>query len=201
MNNAIIIQQCYPGGGYEDMLAFGMEKHLPYARQHRFDYWAVYSDVIELPIDFGGWSKVHLIREALEQGYERVIWVDLDAFVFDPAADLRDGCPAVGIGATHHVLPEDHFNVGMLYVRNSELTRAFVDAWLAEQPGPAHWREQAVFNQLMKKYPGVVHEIDRKWNSTWNNNDAPDPVVLAYHGCGWPEQRLRMMKEGARWQP
>ena len=195
MNNAILIQQCYPGLGYEPMLELTMERNEIYCRKWQFDYQCIIDNVVtNWEPKQGGWAKIELIRRALENGYEYVVWLDTDALIKDTDVDLREGCPKFGIGACWMRIPQlHHWNVGVLYIRNSQEVRDFVIEWLSKFPGGRQWMEQGVFNEMGMKGK-IVNTISDKWNATLNYSMVPDAVILAYHGNGDAKQRYELMK-------
>jgi len=199
MNNAVLIQHCWPAevnADYAAMLEMQVERNQMYCDGRGFDYRAVngnvkpeYSDPVS-----GEWPKVELIRAAIEDGYQYVVWLDPDTLILDMNADLRDGCPD-GIGACWHRIPQmNHWNTGALYIQNSVAVCDFMDAWLATFPGERAWMEQGEFNKLAMQNK-VVQTISDRWNATLNYSMVPDAVVLGFHGNGDPAGRLRLIQE------
>jgi hypothetical protein len=125
----------------------------------------------------------------------------------DFQVDLRDALPnGMCIGAAIHD-PEKsaylrqngvprHYNVGVLYVRNTALSLRFFTDWLAAHPGPERWMDQGAFNELIVKseYLGLVGQVGDTWNATIDVNMVDNPAVLGWHGIMPPERRLAMMR-------
>lgn len=196
MNDTILIQQCYPGMGYEKMIELTKPRNISYCNQWKMDYQVQIDAVVpEWPPEVGGWAKLELIRRALEQGYQYVIWLDADALIYDLQTDLREACPR-GIGACYHRIPQlHHWNVGVMYLQGMPGMLKFIEDWIACYPGDGDgWNEQGVFNRLGRKSK-LVHTVSDKWNATLNVNMVPDAVVLGYHGCGNAQQRFDLMKQ------
>ena len=200
MNDAIIIQQVYQEGSYLDLALVTIPNCLAYAKKHSFDYEFSYGDIVpEWDMLCGGWAKLALISGALQRGYKYVVWLDVDALIVDMDADLREACPE-GIGMVIHHSPNPHYNIGCMYMTNSQEVKEFVNYWMSWYPGPTFkgsWHEQAILNLLSQTPAGqIVKEIDCKWNSTkaghCHTNRA---VVEGFHGEGSPEQRLAKMQE------
>ena len=201
--NAVLIQQVWIGefpnpsgvGSYEPMMELTKERNEAYCKKHNFDYWHIVGTegLKTGDIYAGCWTKIELIQRALEQGYEYIVWLDPDALIKDMDTDLRDGC-INGIGACWHRIPQlNHWNVGVLYVKNTPEVKAFIDEWLSAYPGPrSGWNEQGVFNEMGMKSK-VVQTISDRWNATLNYTFVPDAVVLGYHGNGTAKQRYDMM--------
>lgn len=186
MNNAIIITQSFSSAEFHDCMRLTYQRHATYARAHNMDYWHILGD-IEPDKLRGGWGKVKLIQQALAQGYDYVFWIDADAVIVDMDTDLRTAFTGEGsIGCcVHdaHGIPR-HLNVGVTFVHNTPLSKEFVDEWLNDYPGDLQWMEQGTFNKLYKvdKYAGLVFEMDNRFNSTKDVNEAKAPVIAGFHG-------------------
>lgn len=200
MNDALLLQQAYPNmpphEDYMPMLELTKERNRNYCIYNRMDFQCLasasspkYTDVHE-----GGWGKIELILRALEQGYRFVVWLDSDALIKDLSADLRDGC-INGIGVCWHRIPQmNHWNTGVMYIRNTPDVVEFCTEWLAAYPGLKDgWAEQGVFNRMAVKNP-VVQTISDRWNATLNYSMVPDAVVLGFHGYGTPQERFKAMQ-------
>lgn len=218
MNNAILIQHCLSSnswtrkwaGIFYDQLRLTQPRHMAYARAHSMDYWSIFGD-IHPEMAMGAWGKIWLLSDALARGYEYAIWLDTDAAIMNLDCDLRDALPADKyIGVVEHNPARSaylrtnqvpaHLNVGVLYVRNSDLTRQFLAAWLESFPGDGRWMEQGAFNDLARDpvYAPLVSAVDDTWNATVNVNPVNDPNVQGWHGVMPPEKRLEMMKNALR---
>ena len=216
MNDALLIQACFSAnphseygaltGIFSDMLRLCYPRHSAYTRAHKMDYWHVMGDV-HPEYTRGAWSKVWLIKYALEAGYETIAYLDTDAVVWNMACDLRDALPAdKHIGAVLHDPAKSpylqrfnvqaHYNVGVLYVRNRTGVLDFFNAWLATFPGDPRWQEQGSFNELVgqHQYFDLFTRIDDTWNATVNVNMIEKPNVYAWHGIMPPQRRLDLMK-------
>lgn len=186
---AVLIQQMYPDGTYRCLAELTHERHWRYCKQHGLEYQFVESD-LGYPMETGGWTKVELVRRALQE-YQYVIWMDLDAYIYDLQIDLREACPLEGVGAVRfdrNVNP--HFNIGVLYFSSSPDTTAFVREWQAGFPGPDKGHEQAVFNQL----PGIV-ALPSKWNATPERHEIREIVVAGFHSVRGIENKYKAMQK------
>lgn len=209
--NAVILQHSYSNSSivigdnaFGDMLRLSYQRHAAYASAHAMDYWNFYGGVHpEHPGEAGAWAKIHLMQMALKD-YEYVFWIDADAAIMDFGTDLRDSVKDINIGACEHN-PEKspflkqagiakHINVGVMYLRNTEVTKTFIDKWIASYPGVVRWAEQGAFNNLMVEMPDAVSVIDDKWNATVNVNMVQKPVVMAWHEVMPAVNRFLQMK-------
>jgi hypothetical protein len=195
MRNAILIQQVYPGLEFEPMLKLTESHHRAYCEKHNLDYLAVYDEVFPHDVFLGGYGKIELMRKALHDGYDQVIWLDADTLIKDTSVNIAKGVPVFGIGACWQRIPQlHHWNVGALYIDNCKATQDFIAEWLASYPPKVGWKEQGVFNQMAMKSKTVV-TISDKWNATFDVSMCPDAVVLGFHGQGNAAQRYKLMKE------
>jgi galactosyl transferase GMA12/MNN10 family len=194
MNNAIILQQVYSQSPYANMLRLSFARHMEYACKHKFDMQVQMTDITkDHPTCFvdgalapmGAWAKLFIIRDALRAGYEYVCWIDADALIFDTSVDLREAFKEFDhIGACQHPGPPVHLNVGVVYYRNTQPARDFVEKWISYYGDKTldGWMEQGVFNRLTAE-TGFVKRIDDRWNAThYAGTDVAHPVILGYHG-------------------
>lgn len=195
MNSAVLIQHAYPGHGFEPMMELTRQHNERYCERHGFTYWHEISEDDKYPMSDGAWLKIKLIRKAMDLQYSCIVWMDADAMIVDMETDLRDAIQNGKIGACWHRIQQlDHWNVGVLYISNTHVTREFVDRWLASYPPPADgWYEQGVFNRMGRE-SGAVVTLSDKWNATLDVNMVPDAVVLGFHGQGDAAHRYKLMQ-------
>src|SRR4026208_183466 len=107
MNDTLLIQQVYPKHGYLPLLTRNFTRHAEYCEGHDIDYVVFVSEIIAPEI--GGWDKVGHVKDALKRGYKLVIWLDVDAYIFDTGRELRlVPNPPDTIGAVRFMLPTSH---------------------------------------------------------------------------------------------
>jgi hypothetical protein len=155
------------------------------------------------------YANLPLIKRALREGYGGVVFFDSDAVMVDPSEDISlevdDEQPIGSVGG-----------LGCLVLKNSELSRAFIDtiwamrhAYLNKQ-----WLEQACALHLLgfdPEYPGdnqppryigptawtpYVREIPHKWN----HHPLRDPIdyrVLHPTGVQPFSRRLQYIQRAA----
>ena len=205
LKDAVIIQQAYQIGPFSDMLRLTYQRHAAYAWAHGMEYWPLSATL--LPDKWpGGWGKIWLMRLMLDQGYEQVFYIDTDAAIVDMECDLRDALPKDKlIGAVEHWAPDwfpqfdipRHYNVGVLFLRNSPMTCALLDDWVSRFPGHPRWMEQGAFNEMIaeEQYADMFHPMDARWNATYNVNEVEDACIRGWHGVMPEVKRLAMMKE------
>lgn len=203
MNNAILLQQCYTADGentgvFYDMLRLTMQRHAAYTRAWNMDFQLYFGDYVsDRSFYTGAWHKIKMIQDALDMGYEYAFWLDTDAAVVDFNIDLRTAFTGDGtIGSCLHDangIPP-HLNVGVLFVRNSDKAKDFLQEWWGLFPGERQWMEQGEFNKLKDRYQDVVFRMDDRFNATVNVNECENPVVKGWHGVPL-RKRYEMMKQ------
>lgn len=178
----LIIQQ--GDGEHREMLAVSDKWHEAYAKRHDMDYWIVYgrTQIERHPI----WDKIQMIREALKKHYELIVWLDADTLIVDVNEDLRNAMSEFNyVGMCKHFLPWDdqpwHYNAGVIFVRNGERTKNFFDNVWKAGPLEHPWQEQVRMMEQGRLMPGIIQELDAKWNSQKDNNPSPNPVIKAWH--------------------
>jgi hypothetical protein len=167
-----------------------------YCIEHTIDYQQIESNVGGFP-GKGHWAVPYLIRQFMDRGYEKIIYLDADCVIMDTSVDLREAVVKEKIGAVWHNLSYNvpdwsHFNVGALYVSNTMRVRQFVNHWLARAPGTADfpWWEQGIFNKLGTKM-GIIEHLDNKWNAG-HVSPSDRPIVMGLHGI---PDRIGAIKE------
>ena len=154
MNDAVLIQHIYPDTPGVKLFDLTRENHQRYCDSFGIDYHCVIDDPApHLDKNLGNWAKVELINQAM-RSYSDIIWLDADTIIKDTSVNLRYAIQTRKIGACWQripQLPQGHWNVGALYIHNSEETRAFIDAWIAAYPPPQDgWLEQGIFQRCFK---------------------------------------------------
>jgi len=135
------------------------------------------------------WDKIILINRALTMGFELVIWLDADTLIVRPEEDWRAALPdGPPIGMCKHPTPFGnqpwHYNSGVMFIRNTDMSREFFKSVWKTGPVNHPWQEQIGINELSQQIPGSVQTLHDRWNSTVELTPTPDPVILAWHGWG-----------------
>lgn len=201
----VIIQQA-SGYPHEELLELTRPIHKAYCREHGFDYWSMFGDVV--PGRTPHWNKFPYIQSAMEQGRNHIIWLDADCLIVDHSVNLLDGIPKNGcIGmVVHRRFEPVHFNSGAIYIESRwESYQFFKAVWDGYDPINAfpwkdqgHWHDQQVFMRFNDSI-SMIQEIEDRWNSTWNFNPSENPVVVAFHGEATMD-RVGLMKQAiAKW--
>lgn len=198
-NKAVLIQCSHTMPVFIEMNRLTYQRHAAYAISHGYDYWHHIGNPCP-DRDSGAWDKVKLILQAMNEGYEYIVWVDCDAAILGDE-DLREalaGMPG-DIGACLHDangIPA-HLNVGVLYIKNTEKAHQFVQDWWDSFPGSERWMDQGAFNELSnsEKYAGLVVRVNDRFNATVNVNMVENPVVAGWHGVSPLALRLHMMRQ------
>lgn len=187
MSRTILIQ--HASGPITPMLEMTVGRHADYCAKHDITYWPVFGDVQFSRTPH--WNKIVLIQQALAIGFDIVAWIDADTMIVDFEPDIRTALnsgPPLAM-ARHPLTGMDenpgHWNSGVMIMRNTpELRRFFQQVW-DEGPVLNHrWKDQARILDVLKRHPELVQLLDDRWNSTVEVNEAPDPIIKAWHGFG-----------------
>ena len=147
MNNAVLLQNVWGNSEYIHLLEMVFPRHARYCRYWQMDYRFEYSDILDTMPVGGDWGKVKMIERALLDGYDYVISLDADAFIWNVVIDLRSAC----IKPANVVLYDNPFllpAVGATYWRNGPEAKEMISDWLSKMPGCANWWEQGEFQNL-----------------------------------------------------
>jgi ADP-heptose:LPS heptosyltransferase len=176
------------------MLSISRELHDIYATRHTLTFCCIRG-----PVQFhrnAFWDKIRLVQMMLALGSELVVWLDADTLVVRPEVDVRSALKHdAPIGMCRNPIPwEDqswHYNSGMMVIRNTGPARWFFDeVWRAGPIDRDPWQEQIRINELARKHPDLVQQLDDKWNCTKGVNSVRDPVIRAWHGHGGKTEEL-----------
>jgi len=126
------------------------------------------------------WSKVKFLLEALAN-YDEIMWIDSDALLVDVSRDLKKDIQRKTemAWAIHHIRGEDYPNSGVLFLRSTPRTSAFLAAVYEQEDLIDHpWWENAAMIRLLGYQSSKVDEgrvqtpmdlnvqhLDWRWNS------------------------------------
>lgn len=131
------------------------------------------------------WLKLLLLKQALCNGYQHVLFLDADASVRDDAPDIRSATSDnkhiyMALGQTQR------FNSGVILLQQSAQALAFLDEVLASKNKtlpPEYdvgWGENGHIIAAAQNNPWVA-ELGLQWNNTWRP-DAKDHIRHFNHG-------------------
>jgi hypothetical protein len=190
-----------------------------FAQAHGYTVRAVYREDWERP---RGWIKMEAIRAVLEEDFDFVFWVDVDAIALRRDVDVRtaavDGAclqmawhgPDTSRIEASNFVP--HFNSGVMLIRVNDWSRDFFRrAWEVGQL-PHHWSDQATilhllgYDECLGLGPNRPDEpnrsrlahLDTVWNSAPGLATAPDAIIHHYAGVSNPSTRLRLIEVDTR---
>jgi hypothetical protein len=192
----ILLQHIHANTPGVPMLEMTKERHQRYCDRYGITYRATYENAApEIPVEHGNWSRVKLIQNAMNEDFDVVIWLDADTLICDMDENITDAAQANKIGVCWHRIPQlHHWNIGALYIHNTDETKRFIDNWMnGYKDNDRQWLEQGVFNKLARQSKTVVTLSD-KWNATLDVSMVPDAVVLGFHGQGDTAYRINEMK-------
>jgi hypothetical protein len=131
------------------------------------------------------WRKVEVIRKALDDGFEQVLWLDADSVIVDAAIDLFAVC-RWGIGLCEcWDSPKEppHLNTGVVWLNACSDVLALVEAWNA-MPSGMQWEDQGALIALMQKrrWRSLLTVLPNRYNWVQEHMEAADPVIRSFHG-------------------
>jgi len=206
----------------QPLAAFTLPRMQALAEAHGYDQRAIHRDTWQRP---RGWLKIEAIRAALDDKFDFIFWMDIDAIVLRNDVDIRmatvddahlhmawHGPDSSEIMAADFV---PHFNSGVMLIRANDWSREFFrHVWEIGQLSH-HWFDQATilhalgYDECLGLGPDRPDEpnrsrlarLDTAWNSIPGLATAPDPIVQHYAGIGNPSTRLRMIEMDAKTAP
>mgnify|MGYP001812438031 FL=1 len=177
-------------------------------------------DLVVAHHDLGGgrppaWGKLALLRELLD-GYERVVWLDVDAVIVDPSGDIfeRAGQLKTCWLAVHRYDGLEIPNLGVIAMISTRWTKRFIERlWMNEQYVHHKWWENAAALELLGYDVEVprresrrrtttsrrVGELDLSWNSI-ALDPSPRPRIVHFPGMSQVD-RLTAMRRVAEPAP
>jgi hypothetical protein len=189
-----------------------------FAAAHGYQQRFVHADNWKRP---RGWLKIEVIRAALEDNVDLVLWMDVDAVVLRNDVDIRTAAKdAADLHMAWHgpetseIMAADfvpHFNSGVMVIRATDWSRGFFEqVWEIGQL-PHAWFDQATilhalgYDDCLGLGPDRPDEpnrsrlarLDTIWNSVPGLATAPDPIVHHYAGISNPSTRLKMIEADA----
>lgn len=133
----------------------------------------------------------------------RFVWLDSDVVWTGESLDAAFAGPGLSmVKHWHQDEAMDHFNAGVMYYSGSkEEAMSFLDEWESEPTDGHVWADQYALYKMNKR--GMpVNEIDYKWNSMtlFPVYRSSEPVVAAWHNCGFTEEGSRAERALAEMQ-
>jgi len=201
--NDALLMQITKDAEYARMIGLYYDRHAEYCHQNKFDYW-VHSGPVRFS-EHPSWDKFTLASQAFIMGYQYVVYLDADAYICDPDADLRDAC-IKPVNMVRWSFPLSHLQAGVMYFNNADGYAKAVCAHLLEEakyylevePDLRGWFEQGQIRELIT-HPEAgkrFFELPYEWN--WGAHYCPPcahPIVKAWHGVPEPGRTDEMRKE------
>jgi hypothetical protein len=123
-----------------------------------------------------------MILDAVNQGYERIVWLDADTLWLGEPIETGQEAP---LGMTFHLDEEyHHYNSGVIVAHASDKLELFLREWIDSSDENHKWWEQHPMNRLIEKSPGIAEAIGHEWNSLdYSEANRSDlPKIVAWHG-------------------
>lgn len=183
------------------LLEFTSPIHRAYANRHGLDYWLMTGRVDRNPCSF--WDKHLLLSMAMAaENHEVAIWLDADAMVVQPDADISKApVPFGGLGmsVSTAVAPAGYSTpyllAGVIYAMMGSMDLL----QRVRQLGNEHWNDEEVINKV---FPPGNRQAITILSDDWHNHvqihgSRESAIIQGWHCMGDPERRLRLMKAEA----
>ncbi len=192
---AILIQQATTE--YKPLLDLTERRHRLYAERHAMKYMRF--DGAIMPGWHPYWNPVFLWLMLLMQEAQNDVagvWhIDADALIVGDD-DMRYAVEAGRIGMCWQTSQPEHWNIGVIFLRNSERVRDLLRATLERGPGGPPWYCQQIMNDLLAEpeWADLAQGLDHRWNSIRFYAEVADPQIVAWHGEPGADGKLAYMK-------
>lgn len=200
-----LIQYATNGGEYYDMLKLTINRNCDYCAKFGAEMLPGTRSLCEGKR--GGWTKLQMIINALEKGFKRIVYLDVDVIIRDLSFNLFDkaelcttgigaaiGVANSAIGLTKHDngINPVHWNTGVMFIESSPEVLEFFKKWNNEPENNNPWMEQLPLQDLAFKYPNLICRVDNKFNAQPGVCPSDEVVIRSFHGM---PDRLNLMKE------
>ena len=198
-NTAVLIQ-CATDD-FLPLLDVSEARHRAYAARHGMDFWQVRERAaFPGPARPCHWDRLWLIRQAMADGYDFILYLDADTLVCEDFADPRLALPP---GACLGMVRELRglYNAGVLFVRNTPAARDFFDRAWDSFPPPGPFHEQSALGQHLPSLAARFAALPAAWNycPKLTGDMEGGPFLRAWHFDGSVARRLDLMRaESAR---
>lgn len=188
----------FVGGGYHWRYAAELESQRLYAVRMGYDYRLAVLPVLHRLGPELVWFKIHLIRAALQRGYDWVLFVDADARI---QADCPPVEPLLRQGKSIYLAHgySGRFNSGVMLFRRSNDSFEFLIKLLRNRTEPVPvedavgWGENGHVINLARNNP-AIQSLDERWN----NNGKPFASDYIRHFSAGPMRACHRTDAGAK---
>lgn len=160
--------------GYQWLYKNCIASHQRYADKHNYCYQAVKRPFFTMLGSECCWLKLSLALQAFDAGYNKVMFVDADAYINDDAPNIE-----TTIRPDKHVyLAKSYsgrFNSGVIFMLSNEETIAWLNKILSARMKVVSMEDSVGWGEnghIIKhsKDCDFVETIDRRWNNTYDQN-------------------------------
>lgn len=169
--------------------------HRAYAARHGYTYTLVRRPAATT-VREAVWLKLALLQSALEAGWERILFVDVDCEL-KPSAPPVESALVPGKDVYFANGFSDRPNSGVILLRAGQGSRSFIQDVLAaadEEVPEQDWGENGHVIHFAAKSP-AVEILDRRWN---NNADPELADFIRHYSAGGPMRALYRMSLSGR---
>lgn len=148
----------------------------------------------------GSWErntqqKPQIIRQALDDTTEDILWVDADGTIMNQPTLFRNYQPDIGypqVDWSKHSCGRNDTETlsGTIYFRNNKKVKSFVDAWIASTKRHPTWVDQQSFSATLRKWRKKLHTemLPEQYCQIFDTMaDTGEPIIEHYQAS----RRLR----------
>jgi hypothetical protein len=178
------------GEAYRAKVQPALDSHRDYARARGLSY-----AVLQEPPSWSdrppAWMKIPLIHALLRQGFARVVYIDADALVTNPAFDVEEVFgPAAPEGRITLTEDEAGINCGVMFIEDGPAIRRVLDlVWLFDADLTQGTWEQFALKSLMSLSGDVGRHV------------AIEPDPRRFNSFAPERSRFFRTMERSIWQP
>ena len=149
------------------------------------------------------WSKLILVNRAFANGADWAWWLDADAAITNLEIDVRQYCRQ-DVDFVVAKDEENGMNCGSFLMRNSDASRALIDAaWNRTEFIHHQWWEQKAIAATLMDEPDIctVLYVPQRAINSYPTNWQPGDLVI--HAPGYPDRKRILLDclERARTEP
>jgi hypothetical protein len=164
------------GREYQAVVAPCLKATQEYCARHQYNYLLLTESPPNLSRPYA-WAKVCLLFQALEHGYQNIMWLDADALITNVEAKLEAFLTTLEQADKSMLITEIYYgiNTGVFFLRGGWKSRTLLNLIWCNRFYISHgWWEQAALMDLMRRHVEVANEEYIEPRTRSFNSHAPE---------------------------
>ena len=192
-----VIQSAY-GEEHVRLLELTRSRHESWAKKNKYEYFCFSEHHAKCKLNgrTSYWDKLYYIYDFLQQGYDRVVWLDNDCVVCDTNIPLDNiflefnNDDFLGVVKIMSRSSNPYYNVGVIAVLNNGIVLEFLNAVFDSRPIMNCIHEEKNFNKISQKpmWRRHISALSERWNNWSRSNDCENPIINGYHCKSFEEK-------------